>query len=171
MSLNKLTVGKNPPYDINVIIEIPAKSDPIKYELDEHSGFIKVDRFMNTSMQYPVNYGSIVGTKGGDGDMLDALVICDYSLIPGVVINVKPIGVLYMIDEGGVDEKILTVPSSKLHKMYEKINDISDISEHLLKQIKHFFEHYKDLDEGKWVKVDRFGDVKEAMEVIKKSII
>jgi inorganic pyrophosphatase len=171
MSIDKLSIGKNPPYDINVVIEIPANSDPIKYELDEHSGLIKVDRFLNTSMQYPVNYGSIVGTKGGDGDMLDALVICDYSLIPGVIINVKPIGVLYMVDEGGNDEKILTVPSPKLHKMYENINDIEDISQHLLNKIKHFFEHYKDLDDGKWVKIDKFGGVEEAMEVIKKSIV
>lgn len=168
--LKNIEVGYNPPDDINVIIEIPTNNEPVKYEFNKTSEMLVVDRFMSTNMHYPCNYGFIPNTLSDDGDPIDVLVIAPVDLRPGVLINCKPVGVLKMTDESGRDSKIISVPSTKLTKEYETITDINDIPELLLKKIKHFFEHYKDLDPHKWVKVESFQGVKEAKSEILSSI-
>ena len=152
----KLSAGKDLPHDINVIIEIPAFSEPVKYELDKDSNLLIVDRFMSTCMQYPCNYGFIPNTLSEDGDPMDVLVITPIPLRHGAMIRCRPVGMLKMTDESGVDTKIIAVPHDKLTKLYTHIQDINDLPELLKAQIKHFFEHYKDLEPGKWVKVDGF---------------
>ncbi len=166
MSLNLVSAGKSLPDDFNVIIEISAHSDPIKYEADDGSGVLFVDRFMGTSMHYPCNYGYINHTIAGDGDPVDVLVVTPFSLPPGVVIRCRPLGMLAMEDEGGQDAKLLAVPVSKLTTLYDDIKTHEDMPPLLLKQIAHFFEHYKDLEQGKWVKVKGWFGLDEARKEI-----
>lgn len=153
MGLNQVPAGKNLPEDIYVVIEIPANADPIKYEIDKQSGTLWVDRFMSTTMFYPCNYGYINHTLSLDGDPVDVLVPTPYPLQPGSVIRCRPVGVLKMTDESGEDAKLVAVPHSKLTKQYDTIQEVTDLPELLLAQITHFFEHYKDLEAGKWVKI------------------
>jgi len=170
MSLNKVSVGENVPNDINVIIEIPANSDPVKYEVDKDSGAMFVDRFMGTAMYYPCNYGYIPHTISGDGDPADVLVVTPHPLISGSVIRARPIGMLAMTDDGGVDAKILAVPIDKLSRLYRNIDTVRDMDEPLLDSIAHFFQHYKDLEAGKWVKIEGWLGVEEAKKEIIESM-
>ena len=171
MSLNAVPAGKDLPNDINVIIEIPSHSDPVKYEVDKDSGAVCVDRFMSTTMFYPCNYGYIPNTLSDDGDPIDVLVETPHQVISGTVIRCRPIGVLKMTDEAGEDYKLLAVPVDSLTTIYHDVKEASDLSPLLLKQISHFFEHYKDLEEGKWVKIDGWGDAAEAKKAIIDSVI
>ena len=164
-----MKAGKNPPEDIYVFIEIPKGSN-IKYEFDEEEKVIKVDRILYTAMFYPFNYGYIPGTLEEDGDPLDCLVITYEPLLPGVVINARPIGVLITEDEEGIDRKIIAVPTDKVDPRFKNIKDIKDLPESILNQIKHFFEHYKELEPGKWVKVKEFKGVNDAKKVIEEAI-
>lgn len=170
MSLNKVSAGRNLPEDFNVIIEIPMNADPIKYEVDKESGAIFVDRFMGTAMHYPCNYGYVPQTIAGDGDPVDVLVITPFPLIPGVVVRCRAIGVLNMIDEGGEDAKVLAVPIDKILPIYSHWKKPADINELRLRQIQHFFEHYKDLEVGKWVKVAGWGGPDEAHQEIANGV-
>ena len=153
MSLNSVSPGKNVPGEFNVIIEIPMNSDPIKYEVDKATGAIFVDRFMSTAMHYPTNYGYVPKTISGDGDPVDVLVVTPVPLIPGVVVPCRAIGILKMEDEAGQDGKVLAVPTKKILSLYSRWEKPEDLSPIRLKTIAHFFEHYKDLEEGKWVKI------------------
>ena len=153
MSLNKVSSGRDVPNDFNVIIEIPMNADPIKYEVDKESGAIFVDRFMTTAMHYPTNYGYVPKTISGDGDPVDVLVITPVPLIPGVVVTCRPLGMLRMDDEAGGDNKLLAVPTDKVLPIYSHWKKVEDVNPMRLKAITHFFEHYKDLEAGKWVKV------------------
>ena len=153
MSLDKVTPGKNPPEDFNVIIEIPMNADPVKYEVDKESGAIFVDRFMSTSMHYPTNYGYVPQTLSGDGDPVDVLVITPVPLIPGVVVRCRVLGILKMEDEAGMDGKVLAVPVDKVLAIYSQWKKPEDLNPLRLKTIAHFFEHYKDLEPNKWVKI------------------
>ncbi len=166
MSLNSIPAGRDLPNDFNVIIEIPMCADPIKYEVDKDSGAIFVDRFMSTAMQYPCNYGYIPQTLAPDGDPVDVLVITPFPLFPGVVVRCRPIGVLKMTDEAGGDSKLLAVPVDKILSIYKHWQKPEDINELRLHQIQHFFEHYKDLEKGKWVKVEGWHGPDEAREEI-----
>lgn len=170
MNIDKISLGSDAPNYVNVIIEVPMNADPVKYEMDKESGAIFVDRFIATPMYYPCNYGFIPHTLSQDGDPADVLVISDYPIISNAVIAVKPIGVLIMEDEKGMDEKILAVPAKKLNSIYEKIEDISELPEGLVNKIKHFFEHYKDLEKGKWVKVKNFEGAQSARKIISEAI-
>lgn len=170
MRINKISVGENPPWDVNAIIEVGVGSDPIKYEMDKESGALFVDRFMHTAMHYPVNYGFIPHTLSDDGDPVDIMVLGTHPIMPMAVVRVRPVGVLVMEDEGGQDEKILSVPVNKLHPYYSNIDTWKDVRPILIDQIQHFFEHYKDLDKGKWVKVHHWGDAEEAADLIRKGI-
>ncbi|MEM7619128.1 MAG: inorganic diphosphatase [Pseudomonadota bacterium] len=170
MRIDAIPIGDNPPEDINVAIEVPIGGEPIKYEMDKASGTMFVDRFLYTAMTYPGNYGFVPHTLSADGDPIDVLIPNQRPLIPGAIINCKPIGVLIMSDEGGGDEKIIAVPSPKVSPMYEKTKDISDLPDILLQRIAHFFEHYKDLENNKWVKIERWGNANEAKETIQKAI-
>ena len=170
MNLDRVGPGKNFPNEINVVIEIPAHSDPVKYELDKETGAMFVDRFMSTAMHYPCNYGYVPHTLSKDGDPVDVMVVTTYPLIPGSVIRCRPVGVLKMTDESGDDAKILAVPADKLSAMYRDVQDFRDMPAVLLEQIAHFFEHYKDLDEGKWVRVGGWGGVDEAKVEILASV-
>jgi inorganic pyrophosphatase len=170
MSLNDVPAGKNAPDEVNVIIEIPAYADPVKYEVDKDSGAIFVDRFMATCMHYPTNYGYVPNTLSEDGDPVDVLVPTPFPLIAGSVIKCRPIGVLKMTDESGTDAKILAVPVTKLSQLYKDVNECSDLPELLLNQIQHFFEHYKDLEAGNWVKVDGWASAQEAKDEIVASV-
>lgn len=170
MSLHLVPTGKNPPDEINVIIEIPMGGEPIKYEIDKDSGALFVDRILSTSMRYPCNYGYVPHTLCGDGDPVDVLVFMNRPLLPGSVVKCRPLGVLKMTDESGEDAKVIAVPISKISKYYDKINTIGDLPQIKLQQISHFFEHYKDLEEGKWVKVDGWEDVDAARKEIEDSI-
>ena len=171
MSLNLVPAGKEMPEDIYVVIEIPQNADPIKYEIDKASGAIFVDRFMSTPMFYPCNYGYINNTLSLDGDPVDVLVPTPYPLIPGSVIRCRPVGVLKMSDEAGQDAKLVAVPHSKLTKQYEHISDVHELPELLKAQIRHFFERYKELEAGKWVKVEGWGDKSEAIAEIEASVV
>ncbi len=170
MNIEKISIGKNPPHQVNVIIEVPMNADPVKYEADKDSGAIFVDRFIGTAMYYPCNYGFIPHTLSEDGDPADVLVVSDFPIISGAVIAVKPIGVLIMEDEKGMDEKILAVPAQKLNSQFENIESYQDLPANLINKIKHFFEHYKDLESGKWVKVKGFEDEKKAKIIIEEAI-
>jgi inorganic pyrophosphatase len=167
MSLDKVTPGKKAPDFFNVIIEIPMNADPIKYEVDKESGAIFVDRFMGTAMHYPCNYGYIPKTISDDGDPVDVLVITPFPLIPGVVVSCRPIGVLMMDDEAGGDAKLLAVPEDKILPIYTHWQKPEDMNELRLNQIQHFFEHYKDLEKGKWVKIKGW----EGPEAAKREIL
>jgi inorganic pyrophosphatase len=170
MGLDLVSTGNHPPDEINVIIEIPKDAEPVKYEVDKASGAIFVDRILSTPMRYPCNYGYIPHTLCGDGDPADVLVILPLPLIPGSVIRVRPVGVLRMKDEAGSDEKLLAVPVDKVFAGYSHIADIGQVSPHWMDRIGHFFEHYKDLEKGKWVKLDGWGDAAEAKRLILESI-
>ncbi len=170
MILDRVDSGINVPEDINVIIEIPSHSDPVKYEVDKKTGAMFVDRFMNTAMHYPCNYGYVPHTLSEDGDPVDVLVITPVPLISGSVIRCRPVGVLKMTDEAGPDAKVLAVPVDKLCTSFRKVKTIDDVQPMLLAQISHFFEHYKDLEENKWVKIDGWGDTQDAYQEILESI-
>lgn len=166
----KVTPGKNVPEEINVLIEIPAFSEPVKYEFDKEANLLVVDRFMSTAMQYPANYGFVPNTLSEDGDPVDVLVVTPVPLRHGAVIRCRPVGMLKMTDESGVDAKIIAVPVDKLTPLYQHIKEASDLPELLLKQIAHFFEHYKDLEKGKWVKVDGWANAAAAKQEVLASI-
>jgi inorganic pyrophosphatase len=170
MRIDAIAIGNNPPEDVNVIVEVPVGGHPIKYEMDKEAGTLVVDRFLYTPMTYPGNYGFVPHTLSEDGDPIDVLIASTRPLVPGCVINVRPIGVLKMEDNSGKDEKIIAVPSPKLTLRYEKVKDYTDLPEITLKQIEHFFEHYKDLEPGKWVKIFGWGDSKEAGELILEAV-
>lgn len=170
MRLDAISIGKNPPQDVNVVVEVPIGGEPIKYEMDKEAGTLVVDRFLYTSMRYPGNYGFIPHTLSGDGDPCDVLVANTRAIVPGAVINVRPVGVLLMEDDGGQDEKIIAVPSTKLTRRYEKVSNYKDMPEITIQQIEHFFAHYKDLEPGKWVKILRWGDADEAARLIVEGI-
>lgn len=170
MGIDNLKAGKQVPEDINVVIEIPSNSHPIKYELDKDSGMVMVDRFLGTSMVYPCEYGFVPHTLSEDGDPVDVLVVTPYPLFPGAVIRCRPIGMLRMTDESGNDAKILAVPVDKLTTRYQHIKKPQDLGVELIAAIEHFFTHYKDLEKGKWVKVDGWQDVNAAHQEILASI-
>lgn len=170
MNLDRVVAGKNCPNEINVIIEIPSHSDPVKYEVDKETGAMFVDRFMGTSMHYPCNYGYVPHTLSDDGDPCDVLVVTPVPLISGSVIEVRPIGVLKMTDEAGEDAKILAVPIDSLSRMYRDIDTVRDMSRTLLDSISHFFEHYKDLEDGKWVRIEGWQGPEEAKKEITDSV-
>ena len=166
MRIDAISIGKNPPQEVNVIIDVPVGGEPIKYEMDKDAGTLVVDRFLYTAMRYPGNYGFIPHTLSDDGDPCDVLVANTRAIAPGAVIAVRPVGVLFMEDEAGGDEKIIAVPTSKLTQRYDKVQNYSDLPDITLQQIQHFFEHYKDLEPKKWVKVLRWGDAEEARKLI-----
>ncbi|MBN9433476.1 MAG: inorganic diphosphatase [Bosea sp.] len=170
MRIDAVPIGKNPPHDINVIIEVPVGGEPIKYEMDKEAGALYVDRFLYTPMRYPGNYGFVPHTLCGDGDPIDVLVTNQRAIIPGAIMNCRPVGVLRMRDEGGEDEKVIAVPSTKLTRRYEKIESYTDLPEITLRQIEHFFQHYKDLEKGKWVEISGWGDKAEAEKLIVEAI-
>jgi inorganic pyrophosphatase len=170
MDLSKLSTGKNPPEQINVVIEIPQGGPPIKYEVDKDSGALMVDRFMSTAMFYPANYGFIPGTLSGDGDPCDVLVVTHVPVTPGAVIPSRPIGVLLMKDESGEDEKIIAVPTEKISPFMAHIKSCDDLAPVLMQQIEHFFAHYKDIEKGKWVEIIRWGDADEARKLISEGM-
>jgi inorganic pyrophosphatase len=170
MRLDAIPIGTNPPHDINVIIEVPVGGEPIKYEMDKASGTLVVDRFLYTPMRYPGNYGFVPHTLSNDGDPIDVLVCNTRTIVPGAVINCRPIGVLVMEDEGGGDEKILAVPSSKVSQRYDKVKNYTDMPSISMQQVEHFFAHYKDLEPGKWAKIDHWGDAAEAEKMIMDAI-
>ncbi|MEJ2792557.1 inorganic diphosphatase [Iodobacter sp. LRB] len=169
MDISKIAAGKDLPNDFNVIIEIPANAPPIKYEFDKASGAIIVDRFVGTSMSYPMNYGFVPHTLSMDGDPVDVLVHTPFPLLPGMVIKCRAIGVLGMEDEAGMDAKVIAVPVEKVCAMYAHIQKLEDLPELLLAQVKHYFEHYKDLEKGKWVKITGWGDKAAAHAEIMES--
>ncbi len=167
MDISKIKIGENAPYDINVVIEIPLGGNPVKYELDKESGAIYVDRFLYTAMYYPGNYGFIPHTLSNDGDPCDVIVLGPTPVVPGAVLRARPVGALIMEDEAGLDEKIVAVPVDKLHPFYTDVRSYRDLPEILREQVAHFFAHYKDLEKGKWVKVSRWADVEEALDLIR----
>jgi inorganic pyrophosphatase len=168
--IEAVSIGADPPHEVNVIVEVPVGGEPIKYEMDKHAGTLVVDRFLYTSMRYPGNYGFIPHTLSGDGDPLDVLIASQRAIVPGAIIAVRPIGVLRMQDEAGIDEKVIAVPVSRLTRRYDQVGDYTQLPEITVKQIQHFFEHYKDLEEGKWVKLLGWGGTDEAKSVIGESI-
>jgi len=170
MRLDAIPIGKNPPEDVNVVVEVGVGGEPIKYEMDKEAGTLFVDRFLHTPMRYPGNYGFVPHTLSDDGDPIDVLVANTRPIIPGAVINVRPVGVLKMVDDGGEDEKIIAVPSPKLTKRYLKVVNYTDLPEITTEQIEHFFAHYKDLEPGKWVKIAGWGDAAEARAFITAAI-
>ncbi len=170
MRIDAIPIGDNPPDDINVIIEVALGGQPIKYEMDKHAGTLVVDRFLYTPMAYPGNYGFVPHTLSEDGDPIDVLVCNTRELVPGCLINVRPIGVLIMEDNAGQDEKIIAVPSTHISRRYEKTTEYSDLPEITLQQIEHFFEHYKDLEPGKWVKIGGWHGSSDARDMILAAI-
>ncbi len=170
MRIDAISIGTNPPHDVNVIIEVPVGGQPIKYEMDKEAGTLVVDRFLYTPMHYPGNYGFVPHTLSEDGDPIDVLVCNTRQLVPGCVINVRPIGVLVMEDNAGKDEKVIAVPSPHLSLRYADVHSHSDLPEITLKQIEHFFEHYKDLEPGKWVKIGDWRGPEEARQMIVEAI-
>jgi inorganic pyrophosphatase len=170
MRIDAIPIGINPPHDVNVIVEVPVGGEPIKYEMDKAAGTLIVDRFLYTAMRYPGNYGFIPHTLSDDGDPCDVLIANQRQIVPGAVIAVRPVGVLKMHDEAGGDEKIIAVPVSRLTRRYDKVLTYTDLPEITIKQIQHFFEHYKDLEDNKWVKVTGWGGPEEAERLILESI-
>lgn len=170
MGLRKVSAGRSVPNDVNVVIEIPSHSSPIKYEVDKETGVLMVDRFFSTSMSYPCEYGYIPQTLSEDGDPVDVLVVCPFALSPGVVIRARPIGLLRMTDESGIDAKILAVPVDKLSQRYQHVQKPLDLGQDFLDSISHFFAHYKDLEKGKWVKVGGWENVEAAHAEILASV-
>ena len=170
MNLEHLPIGKNPPHEVNVVVEVPVGGEPIKYEIHKPSGALMVDRFLYTAMRYPGNYGFIPHTLSDDGDPCDVVIANQRGLMPGAVLAVRPVGVLKMQDEAGGDEKIIAVPVPKLTLRYEHVHNYTDLPDITLQQIQHFFEHYKDLEPGKWMKVLGWGDAAEARDLISAAI-
>ena len=170
MRIDAISIGTTPPEDVNVIIEVPVGGQPIKYEMDKEAGTLVVDRFLYTPMTYPGNYGFVPHTLSEDGDPIDVLVCNTRPLLPGCVINVRPIGVLVMEDNAGKDEKVIAVPMPKLTRRYENVFNHTDLPEITLQQIEHFFEHYKDLEPGKWVKIYGWKDSTIAQQLIVEAI-
>ena len=170
MRLDAVSIGANPPFDVNVVIEVPIGGEPIKYEMDKEAGALVVDRFLYTSMRYPGNYGFIPHTLSGDGDPVDVIVANTRAIIPGAIMSCRIVGVLLMEDEAGGDEKLLAVPSAKLTKRYEAVQNYTDLPQITLDQIEHFFAHYKDLEPGKWVKIIRWGNAAEARRLVLEGI-
>lgn len=170
MQIEHIPIGKNPPFDVNVIIEVPIGGEPIKYELDKVSGALVVDRFLYTPMRYPGNYGFIPHTLSGDGDPCDVLICNTRPLAPAAVISVRPIGVLLMEDNSGQDEKIIAVPSSHITQRYDHCRTYTDLPAITLQQVEHFFQHYKDLEPNKWAKVQGWGGVEDAHRLIGEGI-
>jgi inorganic pyrophosphatase len=168
--IEAVSVGADPPHEVNVIVEVPVGGEPIKYEMDKDAGTLVVDRFLYTAMRYPGNYGFIPHTLSGDGDPLDVLIANQRGIVPGAVIAVRPIGVFLMQDEAGVDEKVIAVPVSRLTRRYDKVLDYAQLPEITVQQIEHFFEHYKDLEREKWVKPLGWGNAEEAKRIILESI-
>jgi len=171
MEISRIPVGRNPPFDVNAVIEISAGGLPVKYELDKNSGALFVDRFLHTAMFYPANYGFIPHTLSGDGDPCDIMVVSQVPVVPGAVIRSRPIGALMMEDEAGGDEKIIAVPVDKLHPFYANVRSYSDLPEILLSQIEHFFSHYKDLEKGKFVKNTTWVGPEEAGKLITDGVV
>lgn len=171
MRIEAIPAGINPPEDVNVIIEVPVGGEPIKYEMDKASGALVVDRYLYTSMRYPGNYGFIPHSLSDDGDPIDVLIASTRAITPGAVVNCRPIGALIMKDEAGGDEKIIAVPSTRLTRRYESVENASDLPRITIEQIEHFFAHYKDLETNKWVEVERWIDAEEAKALIKKNLL
>lgn len=170
MSLMQIKSGRDVPNEINVIIEIPMHGEPVKYEVDKETGALFVDRFMSTAMYYPTNYGYIPNTLSEDGDPVDVLVVTPVPLISGAVVPCRVVGMLKMTDESGIDAKLLAVPTTKLTKLYQSIDTYLDLPQHLLLSLEHFFTHYKDLEEGKWVKIEGWASKEEAHKEIISSL-
>lgn len=170
MNLDLIPLGRNAPDDINVIVEVPVGGEPIKYEMDKDSGALFVDRFLYTPMRYPGNYGFVPHTLSDDGDPIDVLVCNTRPIMPGAVINCRPIGVLVMEDDGGQDEKLIAVPSDKMTNRYIDVHSYTDLPIITREQVEHFFQHYKDLEPGKWVKISHWGDVTEAKRLLSEAI-
>ena len=170
MRIDAIPIGDNPPHDVNVIVEVPTGGEPVKYEMDKASGTLFVDRVLYTAMRYPGNYGFVPHTLSDDGDPVDVLIANQRQLIPGAVMNCRPVGVLHMRDEAGHDEKIIAVPSGRVSAMYNNIDSYRDLPDMQIRQIAHFFQRYKDLEDGKWVEITRWGDDSEARDMIAKAI-
>lgn len=170
MDISKIPVGENAPWDINVIVEVPVGNEPVKYEIDKASGALFVDRILHTSMRYPCNYGFIPHTLSDDGDPADILIANRTPIMPGAVVRCRPIGVLVMEDEAGMDEKILVVPVNELHPFYDDVKNYDELPQIMLDQISHFFQHYKDLESDKWVKIIGWQDAEFAAGLIEKAI-
>ena len=170
MRLDEIPAGNDAPNDINVIIEVPVGGEPIKYEMDKKSGALFVDRYLYTSMRYPGNYGFVPNTLSDDGDPVDVIIASTRAITPGAVMNCRPIGVMMMSDEAGGDEKILAVPSSSLTRRYDNVINHTDLPQITLDQIEHFFQHYKDLEPGKWVKLEGWGDAEHARKLIQEAM-
>jgi inorganic pyrophosphatase len=170
MRLDAISPGSNPPREVNMVIEVPIGGEPIKYEMDKAAGTMVVDRYLYTPMRYPGNYGFIPHTLCDDGDPMDVVLISSRPLIPGCIIAVRPVGVLRMRDEKGMDEKIIAVPAPHITRHYEKISDIADLPEIQLRQIEHFFTHYKDLEQGKWARMEGWGGHAEAERLIMEAL-
>ena len=170
MDISKISIGEDPPHDVNVLIEIPQGGVPVKYELDKASGALRVDRFLNTAMFYPGNYGFIPHTLSGDGDPVDVIVVVPSPVVVGAIVRVRPVGALLMKDEAGDDEKVIAVPVDKLHPFYEGVKSYKDLPATLTDQIAHFFQHYKDLEKGKWVTIVRWVDAAKAERMIIEGI-
>ena len=170
MRIDAIAIGTDPPEDVNVIVEVPVGGEPIKYELDKASGTLFVDRFLYTPMRYPGNYGFVPHTLAADGDPIDVLICNTRAIVPGAVMNCRPVGVLLMEDDAGGDEKVIAVPSNRITRRYERVRTSADLPQITLDQIRHFFEHYKDLEPGKWVRVRGWGDADEARRLITEAI-
>ena len=170
MRIDAIPIGKDPPHDVNVVIEVPIGGEPVKYELDKASGALWVDRILHTPMRYPANYGFVPHTLGEDGDPLDALVVTRSPIVPGAVIRARPVGVLLMEDDKGGDEKLITVPVDSTFPYYSEVDDTADLPPIVTQQIEHFFTHYKDLEPGKWSKMNGWGDRAVAQRLILEAI-
>ena len=170
MRIDAVPIGKNPPHDINVIIEVPVGGEPIKYEMDKEAGTLIVDRFLYTPMRYPGNYGFVPHTLSGDGDPCDVLIVNTRAIVPGAVMSVRPIGVLLMEDEAGQDEKLVAVPHDKITTLFTEVQTVDDLPALLRQQIEHFFTRYKDLEPGKWVKVTGWGTKEQALALVERGI-
>jgi len=170
MNLSAISIGRDPPHEVNVVIEVPIGGEPIKYEMDKASGALVVDRFLYTAMRYPGNYGFIPHTLSGDGDPCDVVVANTRAVVPGAIMSCRIVGVLIMEDEAGGDEKLIAVPGPRLTQRYDAIHDYTDLPAITRQQIEHFFAHYKDLEPGKWVRILRWGDAAEAREMVREGI-
>lgn len=170
MDISKIAVGRDVPWDVNVIVEVPVGTEPVKYEIDKASGALFVDRIMHTSMRYPCNYGFVPHTLSDDGDPADVLIVNKTPIMPGAVVRCRPIGVLMMEDEAGMDEKILAVPVKDLHPFYNEVTEYTELPQILLDQIAHFFQHYKDLEPGKWVKLKGWEGSEKAASLIEEGV-